>query len=227
MSGLLGVSLGDLIETSKAHNLRLPAEIGAFVGLQVCEALLDAPAAVRASEVRVAEDGTLGVYAPPHSASEEDAARAVVDLLRRLLACSGSGIPKGLDALLSRGPSSGRWDLPSLRNDLEASLVPLNRGASRRVLARMMREVRRSRSRAPAARRDPEPAPRPAEPPAPRPSAPAPRAGPEGRGVAPGGGRPVDAFPPRAAGPGHPPATSAAPPPAPRDVAPANPHPAR
>lgn len=157
MSELLGVTVEDLVATAKERKARIPSEIGAFVALEVCEALLEGPAAVRTSDVRIAEDGTISIFAPPHSASTEDAARSVVSVLAALLVAAGTGVPRGLVSLLDHGPSSGRWELASLRDELEASLVPLNRGAARRVLSRMLREVKRPRSVRP-----------PAEPPAPR-----------------------------------------------------------
>ncbi|MCB9596290.1 MAG: hypothetical protein H6719_26445 [Sandaracinaceae bacterium] len=152
MSELLGTTIEDLIATMKERRVRIPSEIGAFIALEVCEALASGPAAVRPAEVRVADDGAISVFAPPGSATSEEAARAVVALLGGLLVAAGTGVPRVLVGLLEAGPSSGRWDLASLRDDLEASLVPLNRSAARRVLARMLREVRRPRSVAPSSR---------------------------------------------------------------------------
>lgn len=156
MSELLGITVGDLVATMKERRVRIPSEIGAFIALEVCEGLEDGPAPVRSSDVRIADDGTISVFAPPASATSEEAARAVVAMLGSLLVAAGTGVPKVLVQLLEEGPTSGRWDLSSLRDDLEASLVPLNRAAARRVLARMLREAQKPRSNAPSAR----PAPR-------------------------------------------------------------------
>ncbi len=154
MSEPLGVTVADLVATAKECDARIPAEIGAFVALEVCEALLDGPAVVRTSDVRIASDGTVSVFAPPDRAPTEEAARSVVTLLAALLVAAGTGVPRGLVALLDRG-GAGPLDLTSLRDELEASLVPLNRGAARRVLSRMLREVKRPRSVRP--RSDPPP----------------------------------------------------------------------
>ncbi|GAB5544775.1 MAG: hypothetical protein SangKO_045350 [Sandaracinaceae bacterium] len=156
MSELLGITVGELVATMKERRVRIPSEIGAFIALEVCEALEDGPAPVRSSDVRIADDGAIGVFAPPGSASSDEAARAVVAMLGSLLVAAGTGVPKVLVQLLEDGPTSGRWDLSSLRDDLEASLVPLNRAAARRVLARMLREAQKPRSVAPSSR----PAPR-------------------------------------------------------------------
>jgi len=152
VSELLGTTIEELIATMKERRVRIPSEIGAFIALEVCESLLEGPAAVRTSDVRVAEDGSISVFAPPGSATSEEAARSIVALLGSLLVAAGTGVPRVLVGLLEEGPTSGRWDLSSLRDDLEASLVPLNRAAARRVLARMLRETHRPRSEAPSSR---------------------------------------------------------------------------
>lgn len=157
MSELLGVTVEDLVATMKRRRVRIPSEIGAFIALEVCDALLDGPAHVRGADLRLGDDGSISVFAPPGSATSEEAARSVVAVLGSLLVAAGTGVPRALVGLLERGPSSGRWDLPSLRDDLEASLVPLNRAAARRVLGRMLREVKKPRSSAPP--RGPDPAP--------------------------------------------------------------------
>lgn len=146
MSELLGTTVEEVIAVMKERRVRIPSEIGAFVALEVCESLASGPATVKQADVRIADDGTISVFAPPGSATSEEAARSVVALLGSLLVAAGTGVPRVLVGLMEKGPSSGRWDLSSLRDDLEASLVPLNRGAARRVLARMLREVRKPRT---------------------------------------------------------------------------------
>ncbi|MCS6798798.1 MAG: hypothetical protein NZ898_09745 [Myxococcota bacterium] len=151
MSDLLGTDVAELVATMRQRGTRLPFEIGAFVALETAEALLRGPAVVEPRQVRIGNDGTVSVFAPPHSATSERACRAVVDLLAHLLVAAGHGVPTAFLDLVENGPGDGRWDLARLRDDLEASLVPLNRQAARRVLARMVRELRRPQdARAPA-----------------------------------------------------------------------------
>lgn len=147
MGDLLGVSVEDLVALLKGRKARLPFEIGAFVALETCETLLDGPASVGPADVRIADDGTVSVYAPPDSATGADAARSVVAVLARLLIAAGPGVPPVLLHLVEHGPSDGRWDLNRLRDELEASLIPLNRAAARRVLSRLLREVQREPTR--------------------------------------------------------------------------------
>lgn len=156
MSQLLGTSVEDLVAIMQERKVRIPSEIGAFIALETCEALIEGPAKARTKDVRIADDGTISIYAPPNSATSEEAARSVVALLSSLMLAAGTGVPKGLVALLEKGPSSERWDLASLKNDLEASLVPLNRAAARRVLSRLLREAKRPRSGRPAPRAEAE-----------------------------------------------------------------------
>ncbi|MFW5920931.1 MAG: hypothetical protein ACOCUS_03770, partial [Polyangiales bacterium] len=143
MSELLGVTVEELVRLLKQRGGRLPFEIGAFVALEVCEQLVEGPAVAKPTEVRIASDGSISVYAPPNSASAEQAARSVVDVLAHLLVAAGQGVPPVLLELVEQGPADGRWDLARLRDELEASLVPLNRAAARRVLSRMLREIQR------------------------------------------------------------------------------------
>lgn len=146
----VGVTIADFVEGCRNREGRLPFEIGAFVALEICEALLtQGPAVASSKDTRISAEGTVAVYAPPHSASSEEAARSVVDILAHLLVASGTGVPPVLLSLVERGPSNGIWDLSKLRDELEASLVPLNRSAARRVLSRLLKETKSRRAAAP------------------------------------------------------------------------------
>src|SRR6185503_20849507 len=57
----------------------------------------------------------------------------------KLLDASGSGTP-ALTAAAKRKPGNG---LPALVEELEAALIPVNRAAGRRALARLARETKR------------------------------------------------------------------------------------
>ncbi|RLB54374.1 MAG: hypothetical protein DRJ42_09360 [Deltaproteobacteria bacterium] len=143
MADLLGVSVAELVTILKRKKARIPFEIGAFVALEACEAVIQGPARIGIRDVRISDDGTVSVFAPPNSASNDDAAKSVVQVLAHLLVAAGPGVPPVLLDLVERGPSDGRWDISRLRDELEASLVPLNRQAARRVLSRMLREAAR------------------------------------------------------------------------------------
>ncbi len=133
------VSVSELVRRCRERDARMPFEIGAFVALETTEALLSQPRSVGPDDVQVLPSGQLqiegGVPAP-----QLEATQGVIAVLSRLLVAAGAGVPPVLLELVESGPHSGRWTLDELRTELEACLVPLNRGAARRVLARLLRE---------------------------------------------------------------------------------------
>ncbi len=145
MSELLGLKVSELVDGLRERAVRMPFEIGAFIALETTEALLERPSTITPDDVRLEDDGSILIFAPSRTASPDEACQSVVSLLARLLVASGAGVPPMMLRLVERGPSDGSWDLTRLRDELEASLVPLNRGAARRVLARLLREVSRER----------------------------------------------------------------------------------
>lgn len=147
MNDLLGITLQELLASLKSRRIRVPSEIGAFVALEVCEAVARGPARVSASDVRIAEDGTVSLFVPPGSASGDEAAESVVGLLASALVAAGTGVPASLIKLVEDGAPSGPGCLERLALELESALVPLNRAAARRVLSRMVREGRRDAPR--------------------------------------------------------------------------------
>ena len=135
------VTAEELIRALKRRKAALPAEIGSFVVLEACEALLQTgPRLLTTAEVDIIEDGSVRL-SPAPSCAEPDAARGLHKLLASMLVAAGPAPLPALMRLLEQGPSNGRWTLASMRSDLEASLVPLNRKASRRVLSRFVREI--------------------------------------------------------------------------------------
>jgi hypothetical protein len=136
------LSIEQLLSALQRKGIPLPFEMGTFLVLEATErSIAGTPATVTAAEVWLGEDGELMLYGAQPAQSEEAACRALVMLLGDLLVRSAPGVPPPLLALVEHGPAE--WRLQSLRDDLEASLVPLNRGAMRRVMSRLLREVRR------------------------------------------------------------------------------------
>jgi hypothetical protein len=136
-----GVTAEELVNALKRRRAALPAEIGSFVVLEAVEALLvRGPELLGLDGIHISDEGS--VFLPPGTrCAEADAALALHRLLTTILVAAGPAPPPALMRLLEKGPSDGNWTLAGLRDDLEASLVPLNRGASRRVLARFVRET--------------------------------------------------------------------------------------
>lgn len=155
--GTLGTSLAELIGAAGRKRTGVPPEIAAFLALEVAEGLASRPAVVETTDVMVTDDGQVAVFPKTSSAPEAQAARAVGGILARILMGGTSVVPPALNALVNRATDGqrGYGDLATLRKDLEAVLIPLNRGAARRVLARFVREV----LRAPSPVQSPQPLP--------------------------------------------------------------------
>jgi hypothetical protein len=142
------ISIEGLLRALNKRGIPLQPEIGAFIALEVCIAASDRFVLVSSREVWIDPQGNTSISSAKAPVSSEDAAAAVVDLLCELLLASAHGIAPLLLELIDSQTPGPRRTLAQLRDQLEASLVPLNRGASQRVLARLLREVLRESERA-------------------------------------------------------------------------------
>jgi hypothetical protein len=135
------VGVGQLVEELEQRGARLPFEIGAFVALEACEGLLQESVKLVADDVRVTQEGSVVVAESAERAEPDEAARSLVSVLARLLVAAGPGVPPYLLQLVKENTTGQKpRDLRHLHDAIEASLIPINRGASRRVLARLVRE---------------------------------------------------------------------------------------
>ncbi|MGB5547434.1 MAG: hypothetical protein WBM74_12750, partial [Polyangiales bacterium] len=135
------VGVGQLVEELEQRGDRLPFEIGAFVALEACEGLLQESVKLDADDVRVTAEGSVVVSDGAPRVDPDEAARSLVSVLARLLVAAGPGVPPYLLQLVKDTKTGENpRDLRHLHDAIEASLIPINRGASRRVLARLVRE---------------------------------------------------------------------------------------
>jgi len=135
------VGVGQLVQELERRGDRLPFEIGAFVALEACEGLLLESVKIDPDDVRVTLEGSVVVSHEAERAEPGEAARSLVSVLARLLVAAGPGVPPHLLQLVKDGTTGQNpRDLRHLHDAIEASLIPINRGASRRVLARLVRE---------------------------------------------------------------------------------------
>jgi len=135
------VGVGQLVDELEQRGDRLPFEIGAFVALEACEGLLQESVKLDADDVRVTLDGAVLVADSAKHAEPDEAARSLASVLGRLLVAAGPGVPPQLLQLVKDSATGQNpRDLRHLHDTIEASLIPINRGASRRVLARLVRE---------------------------------------------------------------------------------------
>ncbi|MDH5493931.1 MAG: hypothetical protein OEY14_18415 [Myxococcales bacterium] len=145
MSGEFEISLAELLALMGERRIRLPAEVGAFLALTICEAAIERPVALEAEGVRLLREGRIALESGV-GASDAEAATSLMALLARILLAAKTEVPRPFLELAERGPRGG-LGLARFRDALEASLLPLNREAARRVLSRHLREVLRASPR--------------------------------------------------------------------------------
>ena len=141
-------SLEQLVAALARKGIPLPHEIGTFLVLESCERLIGQPLVIIGpGEVWLTDEGEVMLAAGKPAGSEMLAARALVVLLGELLVRSAPGVPQMVLELVEHASADEQLKLAVLRDDLEATLVPLNRAATRRVLSRLLREARKERER--------------------------------------------------------------------------------
>lgn len=138
------ISVARVIELCRERDVRLAYEIGAFVVFEACEAVLSQPRAIRALDVWVSPEGATRV-AQGTPADDAGAAGALAELLAAVLVVAGQEVP-GMLMHLVDVTRARQLGLAGYRDELEAALVPLNRAAARRVLARQLRELTRPKT---------------------------------------------------------------------------------
>ncbi|HEU0317187.1 MAG TPA: hypothetical protein VFR49_07655, partial [Solirubrobacteraceae bacterium] len=181
------VTLDEVFSVVGSKRVPLAPELAGYLVLEISEHADPGGGDVDPRSVFVGEEGTVALVKPKREGATGDAEASIRGALARLLEASGSQTP-ALAAASKRKSGAG---LPALAEELEAALIPVNRAAGRRALARLAREVKRvtlgvgrnampsSSDAAPVSRRQPSSAPPPApeeprEPPAASSSAPPP-----------------------------------------------------
>lgn len=106
------------------------------------------PGELQPKQIYIGDEGTVAIVRRPsqNDASIDSAAptargaeASIRGILQRLLDASGSQTP-ALAAVAKKAASAG---VPALMQELEAALIPVNRAAGRRALARLAREAKR------------------------------------------------------------------------------------
>lgn len=136
------VRLTELVAGCARRGAPLAAETGLFIALQSVEAVRSAPVAVTAEAVRVTAEGTVEVQGSP-ATTEAGAILGVANVLEAAV----NPLPGGARDALRRARSGEVNSLGDLHAEIEALLVPLNRGAARRVLGRLVRDQQKDKER--------------------------------------------------------------------------------
>ncbi|WP_394838313.1 hypothetical protein LVJ94_15530 [Pendulispora rubella] len=142
MSGPLesSITLEEVFAVVSAKRVPLAPELAGYLALEIAEGAGGAPGEVDPRQVYIGDEGTVAlVRQKRNDAATDKAEESIRSLLQRLLEASGSQTP-ALDAAAKKEAGAG---IASLAQELEAALVPVNRAAGRRALARLAREVKR------------------------------------------------------------------------------------
>jgi hypothetical protein len=135
----MSVTLSEVKRAARAHHAPLAGESAGYLVLALADQVLSAPRLIDGSDVQLTDDGGLRVLRGQAS-SDADAELSLRRALDELLLVASSGSA----ALMRAGRRATPIGLPALVKELEAALIPVNRGAARRALARLQRETARA-----------------------------------------------------------------------------------
>ena len=135
----MSVTLSEVKRAARAHRAPLAGESAGYLVLAIADQVLQAPRLVQAADVQLTEEGALRVVSG-HASSDVDAELSLRRALDQLLLVASSGSA----ALTRASRRTAPLGLSSLVRELEAALIPVNRAAARRALARVHRETARA-----------------------------------------------------------------------------------
>jgi hypothetical protein len=137
------ITLEDVFVMVVGKRVPLAPELAGYLSLEIAEKAEAAGGSgggdIDPRSVYIADEGTVALVRPRGDPGDGDAERSIRAILGELLDASGSSTP-ALTTVSRRGKSGS---LRSLMEDIEAALIPVNRAAGRRALARLAREVKR------------------------------------------------------------------------------------
>lgn len=133
------VTLEDVFTVVDAKRVPLAPELAGYLSLEIADGTDAGSGNVDPKTVFISEEGTVALVRPKKDIITGEAESSIRTILARLLDASGSATP-ALTAAARRKPGNG---LPALVEELEAALIPVNRAAGRRALARLARETKR------------------------------------------------------------------------------------
>lgn len=137
------VTLDEVFAAASARAASLVPETSGYLALAVGEATSRLPLAHEDRALLLTTEGHLSLSRRGEVVAPEAAAKAMRDLLARLLAVSAGTMPGLAAAARPREESSRGVD--AVIEEIEAALIPVNRAAARRALARLARETLRAR----------------------------------------------------------------------------------
>lgn len=138
------VTFAEVLLAARLGRARIAPEIAGYLALGVADALFKNPQLVDERSCWLTDEGAIFTTAPVSpGAGPAEVSAAVRRMLGALLEVSrGGGAAGTLSAVARRPPTP---DIGALVAEIEAALIPVNRGAARRALARLARETARAR----------------------------------------------------------------------------------
>jgi hypothetical protein len=133
------VTLEEVFVVVGAKRVPLAPELAGYLVLEVAEHADPACGDVDPKSVYIGEEGSVALVKARREGAGDTTEGSVRGLLARLLEASGTQTP-ALAASARRKSGAG---LRALVEEIEAALIPVNRAAGRRALARLAREVKR------------------------------------------------------------------------------------
>ncbi|WP_438004357.1 hypothetical protein WME89_36995 [Sorangium sp. So ce321] len=137
------VTLDEVLAAAHARCASLVPETSGYLALAVGDATSRLPLRLDDRAVLLTTEGTVTVRSRGEPVAPAEAARLLRDLLARLLAASAGSMPNL--AATARPRPTAEQDPDMVARELEAALIPVNRNAARRALARLARETLRAR----------------------------------------------------------------------------------
>ncbi len=135
------VTLDEIFAVVAQKRAPLAPELAGYLVLELAEGVGNA-GAIDARYVYVSEEGSVALVRGPNEPTG-DAEVSLRRLLAKLLDTAGASTP----ALASVAKRKGGAGVAVLVEELEASLIPVNRSAGKRALARLARETKRVTNR--------------------------------------------------------------------------------
>lgn len=139
------VTFAEILAAARVGRARIAPEIAGYLALGVADALVGRAFALDAQTCLLTEDGAI-LVGPPTAPTAQTTALDLEQAARSLLG-SLMDVARGGGATLiavANRPASG--DIGALIAEIEGALIPVNRAAARRALARLSRETAKARN---------------------------------------------------------------------------------
>ena len=138
------VTVEEIISAARTKQASLVAESAGHVVLALGRSVAGIPLQIDPERVAVTTEGSVGMTGTARTVAPATSAGMLRGLLRALLAAS-QGAPGAL-AGVARARPDGADGVEDVFAELAAALIPINRGAAKRALARLARETLRAKT---------------------------------------------------------------------------------